>query len=292
MKYLIFGGNGQLGCALRAHLQGKAEVLCLDKTQLDIVDKHQVMAATCAFLPDVVINAAAYTAVDKAESEADLCFAVNVAGAEHIALAAQQVGAKMLHFSSDYVFDGKANKPYAEDASTAPLNIYGQSKLFSEQAVAQACARHFIVRTSWLFGAIGQGFVHHILQQAKQQQPLRVVADQVGSPTWVMDLARVAIALATSDEASLDYGLYHFSGSGAVSWFDFAQAILAQAHALALLPESAQLSAITSTEYSGIAVRPRYSVLANDYIQAALNLSPCDWRVGLRVVLSSLKGIK
>ncbi|MBR6876534.1 MAG: dTDP-4-dehydrorhamnose reductase [Neisseriaceae bacterium] len=285
MKYLIFGANGQLGQVLCRQLQNIADVCGLHSAQFNIVDSAKVFQAAQTFMPDVIINAAAYTAVDKAECERDLCFQVNISGAENIAKAAQQVGAKIIHFSSDYVFDGKQREPYTETSPTAPLNVYGQSKLLSEQAVAQACSRHFIVRTSWLFSATGHNFVKSILRHAQQTSTLRVVTDQIGSPTWVNDLANIVMALANSNENAVDYGIYHFSGSPATSWYDFAQTIINEATSLKWLPEKPKILPILSADYPSTAARPAYSVLANHKIQAALKHTPCDWRKGLREML-------
>ena len=285
MKYLIFGANGQLGQVLCRQLQNIADVCGLHSAQFNIVDSAKVFQAAQTFMPDVIINAAAYTAVDKAEYERDLCFQVNISGAENIAKAAQQVGAKIIHFSSDYVFDGRQREPYTETSPTAPLNVYGQSKLLSEQAVSQACSRHFIVRTSWLFGATGHNFVKSILRHAQQTSTLRVVTDQIGSPTWVNDLANIVMALANSNENTVDYGIYHFSGSPAMSWYDFAQTIINEATSLKWLPEKPKILPILSADYPSTAARPAYSVLANHKIQAALKHTPCDWRKGLREML-------
>lgn len=285
MKYLIFGGSGLLGSELCAHLRQKAVFLAPSSSQVDILNREKVFQAALSFLPDVIINAAAYTAVDLAESEQKRCFQVNVDGANNIAQAAEKVGAKMLHFSSDYVFDGEKTTPYEETDKARPLNIYGQSKLASEWAVQESCSRSIIVRTAGLFGVQGKHFVQTIMRLAEQKKPLSIIANQISSPTWAADLARAAILLSERHENAQNNSVYHFSGCPAVSWFDFAQAIMDEALSLQLLPQKPIIRAIDSCDYPGAAKRPAYSVLSHQKIQAALTIEPSDWRLGVHLFL-------
>ena len=189
MKYLITGAGGQIGSRLTALLHGKADVFAADRRTLDITRRDDVLQAALAFRPDVIINAAAYTAVDDAEREPETAFAVNAAGAAHLAQAAQTVGAVMVQISTDYVFDGCRAAPYRETDPPSPLNVYGQSKYAGEQVVQAACARHLIVRTAWVFGKHGGNFVKTLLRLGRRQPVLNVVDDQRGNPTYADDAA-------------------------------------------------------------------------------------------------------
>ena len=196
MKYLITGADGQIGSRLTALLHGKADVFAADRRTLDITRRDDVLQAALAFRPDVVINAAAYTAVDNAEHEPETAFAVNATGAAHLAQAAQSVGAVMMQISTDYVFDGRRAAPYRETDQPSPLNVYGQSKYAGEQAVQAACTRHLIVRTAWVFGKHGGNFVKTLLRLGRRQPVLNVVDDQRGNPTYADDAAAALLHMA------------------------------------------------------------------------------------------------
>lgn len=281
-KYLITGADGQVGSQLVTKLHGKGKVWATNRHTLDIVQQEAVLQAVHDFCPDIIINAAAYTAVDRAESEADLVYAVNCTGAKNLACAAQSIGAIILHISTDYVFDGTGNMPYTETDPVAPQNVYGKSKLAGERAVQAACARHIILRTAWVFHEHGNNFVKTMLRLAKQRDAISVVGDQFGAPTYAGDVAAALIAIA---EQLLDgkeqFGLYHFSGSPYVSWYDFAHHIFAQAIAQHILTQAPTLTAITTADYPTAACRPTHSRLNCDKIQAAFGINPSDWQQAL-----------
>ncbi|WP_338809418.1 dTDP-4-dehydrorhamnose reductase [Neisseria leonii] len=283
MKILITGADGQVGHCLTRQWQGRAEVSAVGRAELDITDREAVMRAAAAFRPDAVINAAAYTAVDKAESERETAFAVNCGGARHLAEAAAEHGALMLHLSTDYVFDGRLGRPYREDDAVAPQNVYGQSKLAGERAVAAACPRHIILRTAWVFGEKGGNFVKTMLRLGAERDRLGIVADQYGAPTYAGDIADALIRITEQLHSgrSQAFGIYHFSGSPYVSWFEFARAIFAQAAVQGILARTPELQAIAAADYPAPAARPANSRLDLHKIQTAFGIMPGDWQRAL-----------
>ncbi len=281
-KYLITGANGQVGSQLVAQLSGKAEVFAADRNELDITDRERVLQTVRQFRPDFIINAAAHTAVDKAESEPELAHAINATGAENLAIAAQEVGATILHISTDYIFDGKGETPYRETDPVAPQSVYGASKLAGEQAVQAACERHIILRTAWVFNEQGGNFVKTMLRLGASRDTLGVVADQFGSPTYAGDIAAALITICKKiNNQSNVYGVYHFSGSPYVSWHGFAAEIFAQAVAQGVLSKAPTLNAITTADYPTPAVRPANSRLDCGKIYATFGIEPSDWRKAL-----------
>lgn len=236
-KILVTGANGQVGHCLTQKLSGKVELLAADSKMLDITQRQAVFDMVQAFSPDVVINAAAYTAVDKAESEAALAHAVNAEGAKHLAQAAQSVGAALLHISTDYVFDGTKDSPYHENDSTNPQSVYGETKLAGEQAVMSYCERSIILRTAWVFGEHGNNFVKTMLRLGAERDELGIVSDQRGAPTYAGDIADALITVTEKivSGQSVDYGIYHYSGTPYASWYEFAQAIFTQAASQGIL---------------------------------------------------------
>ena len=276
MKVLVTGGRGQLGRAVvRRGSAAGHEVLAPDVDTLDIREPGTAIAD---LRPDVVINAAAYTAVDKAETERDLAFAINATGAERIAEACHAEGVPLLHVSTDYVFDGSSTRPLREDDPVAPLGVYGESKLGGERAV-EACGGT-VVRTSWLFEEAGPSFVHTMLRLAKERPVLRVVADQHGRPTWADDLADALLELARREGRA---SRYHFANAGATTWHGFATAIVDEARTYTTLP-CERVEAITTAEFPTPARRPAYSVLDTSRIEAA-GIVPRPWQVGLAEVV-------
>ena len=278
MKVLVTGGRGQLGRAL-VRRAGEHAVIAVDVDELDIRNPDQIAARMAADAPDVVINAAAYTAVDKAETERDLAFAINATGAGHVARAAAARGIPMLHVSTDYVFDGTASRPYREDDPIAPIGAYGESKAAGEGEVLEAGGR--VVRTSWLFGAGGPSFVHTMLRLAKERPVLRVVGDQVGCPTWTDDLADALLALATKRDAPR---VLHYCNAGATTWHGFATAIIGEARTHRPLA-CERIDSITTAEYPLPARRPAYSILSTERI-AALGIDPPSWQRGRVAVVT------
>ena len=283
-RILITGGSGQVGHCLKAQLEGCAELSVPDSSALNIADRRSVRQAVETFRPDYIINAAAYTAVDKAESDAERAFAVNRDGARHLAEAAEAVGAAMLHISTDYVFDGAGGAPYDEAAQTAPQNIYGASKLAGEQAVLAACRRAVVMRTSWVFGAHGQNFVKTMLRLGRERDSLGIVADQYGAPTAAADIAAALITIVrrhTPEQLAERAGIYHYCGSPYASWFEFAEIIFAEAAAQGVLVKIPTVKPIATADYPTPAKRPADSRLDCGKIRTVFGIGPCDWHSAL-----------
>lgn len=283
-RILITGGSGQVGHCLKAQLEGCAELSVPDSTALNIADRRSVRQAVETFRSDYIINAAAYTAVDKAESDAERAFAVNRDGARHLAEAAEAAGAAMLHISTDYVFDGAGGAPYDEAAPTAPQNIYGASKLAGEQAVLAACRRAVVMRTSWVFGAHGQNFVKTMLRLGRERDSLGIVADQYGAPTAAADIAAALITIVrrhTPEQLAERAGIYHYCGSPYASWFEFAETIFAEAAVQGVLAKIPAVKPIATADYPTPAKRPADSRLDCGKIRAVFGIGPCDWHSAL-----------
>ena len=283
-RILITGGSGQVGHCLKAQLEGCAELSVPDSTALNIADRRSVRQTVETFRPDYIINAAAYTAVDKAESDAERAFAVNRDGARHLAEAAEATGAAMLHISTDYVFDGAGGAPYDEAAPTAPQNIYGASKLAGEQAVLAACRRAVVMRTSWVFGAHGQNFVKTMLRLGRERDSLGIVADQYGAPTAAADIAAALITIVrrhTPGQLAERAGIYHYCGSPYASWFEFAETIFAEAAAQGVLAKIPAVKPIATADYPTPAKRPADSRLDCGKIRTVFGIEPCDWHSAL-----------
>jgi dTDP-4-dehydrorhamnose reductase len=253
MKLLIVGADGQLGSDVVRLLSPTAEVTARIMDELDVTDRPRLKQAVESVRPDVVINCAAYTAVDRAETEPDAAYRVNVLGARNVAQAAERVGARVVYFSTDYVFDGAATQPYDEDAPTGPLSVYGRTKLLGEQATREANPDHLILRLAWLYGSTGHNFVHTVLRLARAKDQLRIVDDQVGSPTFTEDVVH-QLWTAIEDGCS---GTYHCVNAGQASWYAFASHIV---HRLGL---GIPVVPIRTADYPTPARRPAYSVLAD-----------------------------
>ncbi|OEF22689.1 dTDP-4-dehydrorhamnose reductase [Vibrio rumoiensis] len=283
MKVLITGCNGQVGHCLVQQLSGKAQVLALDVSGLDITDKDQVMTKVVEFEPDFIINAAAHTAVDKAESEEALSNAINCDGPRYLAEAAHSVGAVILHISTDYVFEGNKKGQYNEDDVTNPQGVYGATKLSGELAVAQACARHIIIRTAWVFGEHGNNFVKTMLRLGKDRDELSIVSDQFGGPTFAGDIAAALIVIAKEIQAgNEEWGVYHFSGAPHVSWFEFSEVIFAQAYNQGVIDHKLKLNAISTEQYPTAAKRPENSKLDCRKIKDTFGIEPSNWQLAIK----------
>lgn len=283
-RILITGGSGQVGHYLKAQLEGCAELSVPDSYALNIADRSSVRQTVETFRPDYIINAAAYTAVDKAENDAERAFAVNRDGARHLAEAAEVAGAAMLHISTDYVFDGAGGAPYDEAAPTAPQNIYGASKLAGEQAVLAACRRAVVMRTSWVFGAHGQNFVKTMLRLGRERHSLGIVADQYGAPTAAADIAAALITIVrrhTPGQLAERAGIYHYCGSPYASWFELAETIFAEAAAQGVLAKIPAVKPIATADYPTPAKRPSDSRLDCGKIRTVFGIGPCDWHSAL-----------
>lgn len=283
-KFLITGAKGQVGHCLTEQLTGNAEILAVDRDELDITDKDAVLNVVKTFKPDVIINAAAHTAVDRAESEMELSEAINAKGPQYLAEAANEIGAVILHISTDYVFEGTGSGEYKEDDKTNPQGVYGQTKLAGEIAVQQANSRSIILRTAWVFGEHGHNFVKTMLRLAKDRDSLGIVGDQFGGPTYAGDIAKALIEIANQILAGKEdaFGVYHFTGKPYVSWYEFAKAIFAEAELQNILEKSPLVNSIATSDYPTPAKRPANSRLDLTKIKQVFNIEPSDWQVALK----------
>ncbi len=291
MRILVCGAGGQVGHELvdRANKYG-LEALSMTREQLDITDADQVAAVVALLKPGMIINAAAYTHVDNAETHSEQAFAVNREGAARLAEAARYVSIPLLHISTDYVFSGEAREPYREEDEVEPTGVYGASKLAGEEAIRAVLDEHLILRTSWVYGAHGHNFVKTMLRLGRQRDSLSVVADQFGCPTQAGSIADVLLQLAQryAREGSLAWGLYHYSGRSPCTWFDFAVEIFRQAAAKGMLPKQPQVSSITTAQYPTPARRPAWSVLDCTRFETTFGIATHDWHEDLSVVLDAL----
>lgn len=286
MRVLITGSQGQVGHELVKVLASNYSVTALTRSDLDLTDIDKIWPLVDRVAPDVIINAAAYTAVDKAEREPQLAHQVNGRVPEHLAKAAKACGGSLVHISTDYVFDGGQNRPYRTDADPHPLGVYGKSKHAGESAVKQATSRHVILRTAWVYGTGGKGnFVKTMLRLGAEREELRVVYDQVGSPTWAYDIAHAIAALLPQLNHQAAFGTYHYTNSGAISWYDFAVAIFEEARILGYPLQVRRVLPITSDQYPTPAERPAYSVLAGEKLAALTGQTAPHWRTSLRKML-------
>ena len=284
MKILIAGKNGQVGSCLVDLLEAQTELtfLALGREELDIADRIQVDKIVSEFQPNIIINAAAYTAVDKAEQESELANAINRDGPHNLAHAANNINAAIIHISTDYVFNGDSIESYTESDTTAPQGEYGRSKLAGEQAVAQACSKHIILRTAWVFGEHGNNFVKTMLRLAKTRESLGVVADQIGGPTYAGDIANAILTI--SKQIARDshvYGIYHFSGFPHVNWHTFAEKIFEIALEQNVLVQPIHVNPITTLDYPTPAKRPSNSRLNCDKIHNEFGIKQSDWQAAL-----------
>lgn len=286
MKVLITGGGGQLATALKAGAPGDWDLSTPTREELDITRASQVRALFEKFQPGLVINTAAYTAVDKAEAEPEAAFAINAEGARIVAEAALETGTRMIQLSTDFVFDGRKSHPYEEEDTPHPINAYGHSKREGERLVLgtlgdQGC----VVRTAWLYGADGSNFVTGMLGRMQDGQDLKVVADQVGTPTWTRTLASALWQLARRPDMD---GIQHFTDAGVASWYDFAVAIQEEALSLGRLGKAVAITPICTEDYDTQAMRPYFSVLDKSETWAELGIEPLHWRAALRGMLEAL----
>ena len=293
MRIAVTGKHGQLAQALSEVGPGMGvTIVPLGRPELDLAQPATVEAALFAAHPDVIVSAAAYTAVDRAEGEPDLAFAVNAAGAGAVAQAAADLHIPVIHISTDYVFAGDKSTPYVEDDPTGPLSVYGHSKLVGEQRVAAAAANHVILRTSWVYSPFGSNFLRTMLRLAESRDTLRVVADQYGSPTSALDIADAVIRIAERLKADADpklRGIFHFSAGGVTNWADFAREIFNGVKEGT--GKCITVEAITTAEYPTAALRPANSKLESKKLARLYGISAPDWRASAQVVLDRvLKG--
>lgn len=297
MKILLFGANGQVGHELRRSLASLGEVVATtrsgmleDGTPCETADfdlPQSLPALIERVAPDAVVNAAAYTAVDRAESDREAAFRANAEAPQRIAEACAARDALLVHYSTDYVFDGTGARPYREDDSTAPLGVYGESKLAGEQAVQASGARHLIFRTAWVYAAHGKNFMRTMLRLAAEREELRVVADQIGTPTpaaLIADVTAAALAL-----PFVRSRVWHLTAAGQTTWHGFAEAIFSDAHARGVIARAPRVFPITTADYPTPAKRPGYSVLDTSGLRSDFGVDLPDWRQGLARTLDEIE---
>ncbi|MCU0524260.1 MAG: dTDP-4-dehydrorhamnose reductase [Elainella sp. Prado103] len=299
-RILLIGQDGQVGQELQRRLSPLGTLIGVGRSQLDLTQPEMIQPVIENANPDLIVNAAAYTAVDQAESEPEMAFAANGTAPGKMAEVAQSLGIPLLHISTDYVFDGSKNTPYLETDPTRPLGIYGKSKQAGEAAILAVADRHpdfryVILRTAWVYGALGKGnFVKTMLRLGGDRTEVRVVADQVGTPTWAGEIAETLTQLTekflqTPAAPNTLSGIYHFTNSGVTSWYDFAVAIFEEAQSLGVPLTLQRVVPITTAEYPTPTQRPAYSALANQKIQALLGSIAPHWRQSLRQMLAELQ---
>lgn len=306
-RILVTGITGQVGKELQQTLAPLGDVIGFGSRTMDLAQPAMIRQVISEVKPDLIVNAAAYTAVDKAETEAEFAKSINAIAPVIIAEEAQWLGADLIHISTDYVFDGRKNTPYTEQDAPNPINIYGHSKLAGEEGLRQTCireaslfgqrsevkVRHIILRTAWVYGTYGKSnFVKTMLKLGAERNEIRVVADQVGTPTWARDIAQAIAQLlplfSPGQTQSAPTGTYHFTNSGVASWYDFAIAIFEEARELGYKLKVQRVVPITTPEYPTPAQRPAYSVLSTQKISAVLGTYPPHWRQSLRQMLIQL----
>jgi len=295
-RILVTGKDGQVGFELMRSLAAQGRVTARGRDQMDLADADAIRRVVRETAPDLIVNAAAYTAVDKAESEPELAMAVNGIAPGILAEEAKRLGALLIHYSTDYVFDGTKSAPYTEDDAPRPVSVYGRTKLAGERAIREVGAPHLILRTSWVYGARGKNFLLTILRLALEREELSIVDDQIGAPTWCGAIAQATGEIVASlgyglpgfrDACAAKSGIYNLTAGGQTTWHGFAAAIVERAarakpgeseFALARVP---RLKAITTEQYPTPAQRPRYSVLANAKAESAFGVAMPDWKTGL-----------
>jgi dTDP-4-dehydrorhamnose reductase len=294
VKILITGKNGQVGWELQRTLAPLGEVMALDRGQLNLADPDSIRAAVRHAGPSLIVNAGAYTAVDKAEQDRDLAMAVNAVAPGILAEEARRLGAAIIHYSTDYTFDGTKNAPYEEIDGPHPQCVYGESKVAGEKAVAASGAPHLTLRTSWVYGARGKNFLLTMLRLAGERDELRVVDDQVGAPTWSRMIAEATTAIVSQGRAHGGLtgfltergGLYHMTAAGQASWFGFAAEIVR--HHAANGGRAPRMTPITTAEYPLPAKRPNYSVMSSAKLERAFGIALPDWKASLSLCLQEL----
>ncbi len=301
-RILVTGRNGQVGFELLASLAGQGQVIAAGRGEMDLSDPDSIRRAVREIGPDLIVNAAAYTAVDQAESEPELALAVNGVAPGILAEEAKRLGAALIHYSTDYVFDGSKAAPYTEDDEPQPVNVYGRTKLAGERAIQAVDAPHLVLRASWIYGMRGKNFLLTMLRLARERDELSIVDDQIGAPTWSRALAEATRDILKRlgygqpgfrDACRAQSGIYHTSAAGQTSWYGFAAAIFA--HAASARPRRSDialdrvpvLEPIPTAQYPLPARRPRYSVLANGKLQRAFGVMMPDWEISLEECMRS-----
>ncbi len=295
-RILLMGRNGQVGWELQRTLTTLGEVIAFDRHDMDLADPDSIRRAVREHKPNLIVNAAAYTAVDKAEKEPDIAMAVNGIAPGILAEEAKKLGAAVIHYSTDYIFDGSKNTPYTEEDAPNPLNVYGKTKLAGEQAIQAVGAPYLILRTSWVYGMRGKNFLLTILRLARERDEIKVVNDQIGAPTWSRMIAEATAQILVQFYSRLTFhpslltdigGIYHMTAGGQTSWFGFAEAILNYAPgSVAPVPH---LTPIITEEYPTPAKRPRNSVMSNVKLDHQFDVKMPRWEIGLRLCIEEGK---
>ncbi len=286
MKILLLGKNGQIGWELQRTLAPLGHITALGRSELDLTNEPAIRSAVRSTKPNLIVNAAAYTAVDKAESEPELALTINGAAPGILAEEAALIGATLVHYSTDYIFDGTKTTPYTEQDAPNPINTYGKTKLAGEEAIINTECRHLILRTSWVYGLRGQNFLLTIMRLAAERNELSIVNDQHGAPTWCRMIAEAtALLIATGRAYKRAEGIYHLTATGETTWHGFAEAIIRQAADIGLLTNRPALKAISSADYPTAAQRPTNSLLDSTALHSAYGLKLPDWAISLSMVL-------
>lgn len=295
MKILLLGSNGQVGFELARSLLPLGEVIALNRSQADLTNLENLRANVQAICPDVIVNAAAYTAVDKAESERELAFLINTQAVEVLAQEAKNLNALLIHYSTDYVFDGTKNTPYFENDATNPLNVYGESKLAGELAIQKSGVDYLIFRTTWVFAARGQNFVNSILRLAAEREELNIVADQIGAPTWarlIADITAHCLRQAQSERNAkiFESGIFNLTNSGETSWFGFAKKIVEFARLKNVELKNRVINPILTSAYPTPAKRPANSRLNTEKLSQRFHVKMPHWEETLKLCLEEKYG--
>ena len=286
----LIGNKGMLGSEVAGLLGKKTFPWVGTDRELDITDPAAMAAFAVGKDIDWIVNCAAYTAVDKAEDENDLCARLNRDGPANIGALASEIGSAVIHISTDYVFDGSGSRPYTEDVPISPLGVYGKTKAAGECALREACPRSYILRTAWLYGRHGNNFVSTMLRLMRERTEIGVVADQRGTPTYAPDLAEAIVRILESGRT--DYGIYHYTNSGESTWYDFARAIHDEARGNGILQRNCAIKPLTTDQYPTKARRPAYSVLSKDRIERVFGIVPPPWRESLGKYIAEVAAVQ
>ena len=291
MKVLLLGSNGQVGFLLKNLFDDSVDLLAPKRNELDISNQDLVNKIVNKFKPDIIVNAAAYTAVDKAEIEADSAFLVNSEGPKFLAKASYKNNAILIHLSTDYVFSGDIKGEYTELDEVSPKSIYGKTKLEGENAIEKYCEKYIILRTSWVFGEHGNNFVKTMLKLGLEKESLDIVNDQYGSPTYAGDIAKAIISIISTIEngTEIKWGLYNFSGKPYVNWYQFAQKIFLSAEKLDLIKKAPNLIPVTSANFSTAVERPKNSKLNCQKIAKEFGIFPSNWELELKNIINYIE---
>jgi dTDP-4-dehydrorhamnose reductase len=289
MKVLVLGSKGQLGCCLSDQLsKTDYKVVYSSRADFDISELSSLNENISLIRPNIVINASAYTAVDMAEDDKEIADLINHRAVAKLASVCKAHNTRLIHVSTDYVFDGTATKPYSENDKTNPQGIYGESKLNGELAIKRSGCDHTIIRTAWVFSEHGNNFLKTMLMLGSNHDELNIVGDQIGCPTYAQDLAKAIVTMLPSFSSKTSTsGIFHYCGDNACSWYEFAQAIFAEAKTFGLKTPS-RINSIDSTKYPTRAMRPAYSVLACSKIDNTFGIAPSSWRDGIKSVLEKV----